>query len=198
MAMTTSIRSAISAMTIAGVLVLAGCNQASKDTNSTNNQVQLLEAKTAALQSQIDALQRTFEDEKQRQAVAHLFDNADKVAYLTPGSDGYSVLHYDLGTLTVQLADVEPYANGSKVILRFGNTMAAAVNGLKLTVDWGIVTDQSPDNAHQHSKEMTFSEQLRSGAWTSVPVVLDSVPPAQLGFVRVHDVTHTGIVLLTR
>ncbi|MHA6204930.1 DUF3251 domain-containing protein [Dyella soli] len=157
--------------------------------------MQALDNKVVAMQLQIEALQKDFTDEKQRVKFEQLLASTDKIAYLTPGSDGYQVVRYDLGSLTVQLADVEPYANGSRVILKFGNTMAATVNGLKLTIDWGAVTDQGPDNQHQKSKEMQFTEQLRSGAWTSVPIVLDGVPPAQLGFVRIHDVTHTGILL---
>ena len=192
------IRMMVAATSFASAAVLVGCSPAPADTTAANNKVQALEAQVTSLQAQVQTLQKSFEDEKQRQTFATLMGNAEKIAYLTPGTDGYSVIDYDLGTLTVQLADVEPYANGSRVILRFGNTMAAVVNGLKLTVDWGVVTEQGPDNQHQHSKEITFSEQLRSGAWTSVPVVLDGVQPAQLGFVRVHDVAHSGIVLLTR
>jgi len=36
----------------------------------------------------------------------------DVVAYLTPESNGYSVIQADLGRLTVSLIDVEPYAGG--------------------------------------------------------------------------------------
>ncbi len=177
-------------------LTLAGCNAAPTDNTAADNRLQALEAKVTALQAHVDTLQKNAADDKTQRYLANLLANAEKVGYLTPGADGYAAVRYDLGTLTVQLADVEPYANGSRVILRFGNTLAATVNGLKLTIDWGTVTDQGPDNAHQKSKEITFSQDLRSGTWTSVPVVLEGIPPTQLGFVRIHDVTHTGISLL--
>jgi hypothetical protein len=180
---------------VALALALSGCNSTPADNSATESRLQALDAKFVALQGRVEALQKNIADDKQRQDLDKLFVNVEKVGYLTPGTDGYAVVRYDLGALTVQLADVEPYANGSRVILRFGNTLAATVNGLKLSIDWGTVTNQGPDNLHQKSKEMTFSEQLRSGAWTSVPVVLEGVPPAELGFVRVHDITHTGIVL---
>lgn len=178
------------------ILMLAGCNAA--PSSATESQLRMLEAKVATLEGEIATLQKGAADDKRQQQWDKLLASADKFGYLTPGSDGYSAVRYDLGTVTVQLADVQPYANGSRVILRFGNTLAATVNGLKLTIDWGAVTNQGPDNEHQKSKEITFNEQLRSGAWTSVPVVLEGVPPTELGFVRVHDISHTGIALFAR
>ncbi len=120
----------------------------------------------------------------------------DKIAYLTPGAEGYSTVSFDLGVLTVQLADVKPYANGSKVVLKFGNTLSSSINGLKASIEWGKVDDRgSPDNSNAKSKEMTFNQTLQAGAWNKIPVVLEGIPPTELGFVRVLDVTHTGIRL---
>ncbi|MBU3055800.1 MAG: DUF3251 domain-containing protein [Pseudomonas indica] len=43
---------------------------------------------------------------------------------------------------------------------------------------------------------MSFAETFRSGAWTNVSVVLEGTPPAELGFVRIRNVSHTGIALI--
>ncbi len=120
----------------------------------------------------------------------------DKFAYLQPGDSGYSTVRYDLGVFTVQLDDIEPYANGSKVALKIGNPLFSAVEGLKAKIEWGRTTETgSPDNDSAKAKEITFNEALRPGAWTTVPLVLEGIPPAELGFVRVRDVSHTGIRL---
>jgi hypothetical protein len=120
----------------------------------------------------------------------------DRIAYLTPGADGYSVIRSDLGLLTVALKNIAPYANGSRVTLRFGNTTSATINGVKATLEWGSVDEKGHAiNATAKSKNVTFNEPLRTGSWTSVAVVLEGVPATNLGFVRVKDLDHTGIRL---
>lgn len=167
-------------------LLLVGCDQATTT----------LEKKLETANAQITSLQKELTEQKQKREFDELIQGFDKIAYLTPGSNGYSSIKFDLGVLTVQLADVKPYANGSKVTLKFGNTLAASINGLKATIDWGKVTEKGAAiNESAKSKEVTFTETLRAASWTPASVVLDGLPPNELGFVRVHDVTHTGIQL---
>lgn len=180
----------------ASALILTGCDSASTPTTAQNpGTAQHIDA----LQKQVDAITKDLADVKQEQsklAMADMFRGFENVAYLQPGDSGYSLVHSDLGVLTVQIVNVESYANGSRVVLRFGNPLSTNINGLKVKLDWGHVTDKGlADNDTAKSKEFTFSQSLRSGAWTSIPVVLDGVPPDQLGFVRVSDVHHTGIGL---
>lgn len=167
--------------------LLAGCDLTSNTA---------LEKKLEATNAQIASLQSDMTELKRKQDIDEFIKSMDNFAYLRPGSDGYSTIKFDLGVLTVQLADVKPYANGSKVTLKFGNTLSASINGLKATIDWGKVNEKgSPINDSEKSKEVTFKQILRSSSWTSTTVVLDDLPPNVLGFVRVHDVTHTGIQL---
>jgi hypothetical protein len=120
----------------------------------------------------------------------------DHVAYLTPGSGGYSPVRADIGVLTVDITDIKPYANGSKATLSFGNPLSASINGLKATIEYGKVDEKgAPKNADAKKKAVAFSQSLRAGAWTKVDIVLEGLPPEELGFVRVRDVTHTGISL---
>ena len=122
---------------------------------------------------------------------------AKTTAYLTPGSDGFSSLQTELGRITVSLENVEAYANGSRVTLSFGNPMSATLTGAKATVEWGTVDSSGvPDNASTKSKEITFTQAIRPGSWTNIPLVLEGTPPVSLGFVRVKALSHTGISLL--
>lgn len=174
------------------VFSLTGCEH-------SDSRVAELQSEVTALKDQLDALERQVNEQKQYRDIEKLVATVDKVAYLTPGTEGYSVVRYDLGALTVQLADVKPYANGSRATLKFGNPLAATVTGLKLTLDWGTVDDKnSPENSRQKTKELTLAQEIRSGAWSSVPVVLDGIPANELGFVRVREVTHTGVRLAVR
>lgn len=157
----------------------------------------MLEGRLAKAESQVLKLQHEVGDLKEKREWDAVLQGWDKVAYLTPGAEGYSTVGFDLGVLTVQLTDVRPYANGSKVTLRFGNTLFSSIDGLKATIEWGEVNDKGvPDNTTVKSKDMTFAQSVRGGAWTPISVVLDGLPPAELGFVRVSKVSHTGIRLL--
>lgn len=162
-------------------------------------QAQPYKSDIAAMGQRIDALTKEVEDLRKRQAQdewTRFMDELKGVVYLRPGDDGYSVIHYDLGVLTVRLDDVSPYANGAKVRLRFGNPLASTVNGLRCTIEWGQVDENGSSIASTtKSKELSLSEEMRSGAWTDVQVVLESIPPEQLGFVRVKEITHSGIRL---
>ena len=59
----------------------------------------------------------------------------------------------------------------------------------------GLDEKGSPKDESQRSRDFSFTEALRGGAWTNVPVVLEGVPPTELGYVRIKDVGHTGIRL---
>ena len=118
----------------------------------------------------------------------------DEVAYLTPGSDGYALVKMDLGKLTVSFANVVPYANGSKVSLMFGNLTSATIDGLKAKIEWGSVDEKGmPKNSDAKSRDIKLTESLLPGAWNKTDLVLEGVPPAALGFLRVRDVGHQAI-----
>jgi hypothetical protein len=169
--------------------LLSACDQIPNSDAALKRRLDDTENKLTELQSAVAQLKGSKEWED-------LVKDSDKVAYLTPGAEGYSVVGFDLGVLTTQLADIRPYANGSKVTLRFGNVLSSAVDGLTATIDWGRVNDKGiPDNNSAKSKEMTFNQTLQGGAWTEIPVVLEGIPPAELGFVRVTKIHHTGIRL---
>lgn len=163
---------------------LVGCNQDSR--------VAPLEVKIAALEKQVEQLE--FQVRLQSEV-----KDWDQIAYLTPGTDGYTVVKMDLGTLTVSFANVVPYANGSKVSLMFGNLTSATIDGLKATIEWGSVDEKGrPNNKESKSREIKLTESLIPGAWTKTDVVLEGIPPTALGFIRVRDVGHQAIRLRGR
>ncbi len=167
-------------------IALAGCTQDSR-VAPLQAKVESLEAKTSELEKQLEQLQ--FQVRLQNDVKAW-----DEVAYLTPGSEGYAVVKMDLGNLTVSFANVVPYANGSKVSLMFGNLTSATIDGLKAKVEWGSVDEKGvPKNNEAKSRDIKLTESLIPGAWNKTDVVLEGVPPAALGFLRVRDVGHQAI-----
>lgn len=174
----------------ATIVVATGC--APSHSNESRSELD-------AVRNEVEVLRVELEELKKRQVqddMDRLFKGLDQVAFLQPGDTGYSTVRYDLGVLTVELADISAYANGSKASLRFGNPLASTVTGLKIKLEWGETDEDGVvDNDSTKSKQLTLTEPLLSGSWSTVPVVLEGVPPAELGFVRVREVAHTGIRL---
>ncbi len=172
---------------LTSILWLTGCVDESRVASLEARITELAKAneKIASLESEIQAL-----------SFKQMIKSWGDVAYLTPGSDGYATIRFDLGVLTIAIDDIQPFANGSKVTLRVGNPLAAKINGLKATIQWGEVDEKGgPKNETGKSKEVVFTEQLPSGTWTRVNLVLDGVKTEKLGFIRVRDVGHQGITL---
>ena len=123
------------------------------------------------------------------------FADIKKIAFLTPGTSGYSTIAFDLGTLTINMKDVQAFANSTKVTLEFGNPLGATIQGLKATVEWGTVDSKGYVDKEIGSKEVTMGKDILSASWNNVTVTLDNIEPKNLGFIRVKNVTHTGIIL---
>src|SRR5262245_2437846 len=150
-----------------------------------------------AMESRFDSLSEVVATLKETSDINETLRGLEGVAYLTPSSQGYDVVESGIGRLTVALKDVEPYANGTRIRLSFGNPTMATIDGLNAKIDWGSVDEKgSPRNESAKSKDVTLTETLRPGAWTQATVVLDGIKPGDLGFVRLHDVTHRAIRLL--
>ena len=157
-----------------------------------DERINKLSLELESTQKQVIDLEKIVEEIREKD----LHESLETIAFLTPGSGKYSIIKFDLGVLTVSIVNVVPYANGTKLTLRFGNTLASTINGLKCKIEYGKVDDKGVVlNETAKSKEVTFKEPLHPGRWTNVTVVLDGMPPAELGFVSVREVSHTGITL---
>lgn len=168
--------------------LIAGCSQESK--------MRALEEQVAVLEKKLIASEKSIEKIEQRNNTNELVTKIERIAYLTPSSSGYAIVKMDLGNLTVSFANVSGYANGSKVKLQFGNLTSATIEGLKATLEWGAVDEEGkPKNSEAKSREIVFNESLSPGAWNNAEVVLDGVPPASLGFIRVKNLSHRAIRL---
>lgn len=117
-----------------------------------------------------------------------LFESAAGIAYLTPGESGYSLIETDHGLLAISFRDISPYANGSRVTLRIGNTTNADLTGANAQIEWGPVDDSgTADNTKMSAKEVKFNDTFNGGSWTDIQVVLDATPPSDVGFLRVKE-----------
>jgi len=168
----------ISFLLLTTALLFSGC-----DSKPDKNGI-AMEEKINALADRI----QTLETQK-------FWEDIDKVAYLTPADSGYSSIRFDLGTLTVKMKDVQPFANATKVTLVFGNTLGSTITGLKAKVEWGTVDAKGLPEKELGSKEITMDKDILSSSWNNITITLENTEPKNLGFIRVKNVTHTGIKL---
>ena len=174
----------------ASVLFLQSCGNDPRVTN-LQNQVQDLKKTVTELKDTVDQL-------KGDNSVNEFVRDSEGVAYLTPGDSGYSTIKStsNFGFLTVSLTNVEPYANGSRIKLKFGNPTNATLADVSATIDWGSVDAKgSPLNDQEKTKTVEFREKFNAGHWIFVTVVLEGVPPTSLGFVRVRELKNKAIIL---
>lgn len=119
------------------------------------------------------------------------------IAYLKPDDEGYSLLHTDLGIIAVSLVDIVAYADGCKVKLSLGNTLSTDISGLNGKFTWSKILDNGKyDFVNAKSKDVTFTQTLKAGSWTTVTVILSGVQPSEFGFLKLSEFSHTGIKLL--
>ena len=153
-------------------------------------------AKAATLDDRIKTLEEQVGQLKSQIEINDMVKDWEGIAFMTPGTEGYSLVKTDLGTITVSLENIQPYANGSKVTLTFGNLTAGTIDGFKAKLEWGSLDEDGvPNNKTAKSRKVEFNESLPSGSWTNSNVVLEGIPPAELGFVRLRNVDHRGVRL---
>ncbi|MFC3077679.1 DUF3251 domain-containing protein [Phenylobacterium terrae] len=116
-------------------------------------------------------------------------------AFLKPTDREYSWLKTDFGMVAVAIEAVSANANGSRVVLTFGNPSSAGLTGISATVDWGRVDASGTPVGQPFSKEVTFDRPLLGGTWRNYPITLADVPPAELGYIRVKNFQHKQIFL---
>lgn len=105
---------------------LAGCSPSLPTKSTTANTPQSARLDFSAdefrkLAARVDELETTDRLRK-------LLDEADREAYLKTTAQEYTWARTELGVVTVNISNVSEYANGSQVVLTFGNPTSAILN----------------------------------------------------------------------
>lgn len=125
---------------------------------------------------------------------------ARQAVTLKPGAAGYGILESDMGRVAVTIANIEPYAGGSRVTLDFGNPTAARLSAMKARIEWGSNDAKGLPMAAAASQSLSFTapEPLPPGSWKQYVVDLPGVAPAQLGWLRVSAFESGTVDLLSQ
>lgn len=161
------------------VIAASGCREA-----PTANSKGSAQDRITALEKRVDVIE---------------FDkliNDQHAAFLKPSETGYSLIETDFGRITVTLANVQPYANGSQIVLEFGNPTSARFNTIKAKIEWGE-TDEKGVVKDDHARSIDWSptEPLPGGSWHKYTLNLSDIPPTRLGWVRVSDFSVSAVNL---
>ncbi|RYD86901.1 MAG: DUF3251 domain-containing protein, partial [Sphingomonadales bacterium] len=95
---------------------------------------------------------------------------------------------------------VQPYANGSRVTLDFGNPTAARLSGMKAKIEWGATDSKGLPvvGGNVQSVNFTAPDPLPAGSWHQYDVDLPGVPPTNLGWLRVSAFDSGTVDLLSQ
>ena len=176
---------------------LAACAQGATSNSALQGKLNGALKNITSMEAQIVALRQDVAELKSQATWSNFAAEMSGIAYLTPANSGYSVIKIDQGDISIALVNVQPYANGSRITLQFGNPLAATLTGVTMTLQWGETDAKgTPDNADEKSRDVQLLKPLGAGSWTQESFVLDSIPASKLGFVRVTNFSHHGMTLL--
>ncbi|MDR3103015.1 MAG: DUF3251 domain-containing protein [Yokenella regensburgei] len=110
--------------------------------------------------------------------------------YLLPGSKTPARLESQIGTLKMSLLNVAQNAQGTRATLRIqgeSNTPLPAFSG---TVEWGQIqgTTENYQEVNVQNQLINAPASVLAPSDVDIPLQLNGITPAQLGFIRVHDI----------
>ena len=163
-----------------------GCSPAPKQAASpvvavSAPALQFNEDEFRRLAARVDTLERDANFQK-------FMRNSDEMASLKPDEKTWQQVKTSIGYVVVSLDNVSEYANGSEIVLQFGNPLSATISQLSATVEWGRVDEKGNPVGEAQTKDVTFTDVLPAASWHKFKVTLASIPPKELGYVNVKNV----------
>ena len=152
------------------------------------------------LLSRVKALEDNYEELKSTVEINEIMSkfSTNNFAFLKPGDSGYSVVSFDLGKLTISIDNVVQYAGGVKVTFKIGNTLSSTITGLSADFEYGQLNEKKLPSENVINKKIKFQDELKGGSWNKTTVVLEGIELKDLGYIRVKNLSHTGVKLSAR
>jgi hypothetical protein len=163
-------------------LFISGCNDNKE-----------LLSRIKALEDNLESLKSTVEI---NEFVSQFSNN--NVAFLKPGDGGYSVVNFDLGKLTIAIDNATQYAGGVRVTFKIGNTLSSTITELSADFEYGQLNENKTPTENIIRKKVKFQDELKGGSWNKTTVVLEGIELKDLGYIRIKNLSHSGIKLTGR
>lgn len=160
-------------------LLISGCN----DNKELLSRIKTLEDNYESLKSTVEL----------NELIIQISNN--NVAFLKPGDSGYSVVNFDLGKLTIAIDNATQYAGGVLVTFKIGNTLSSTITELSADFEYGQLNEKKMPTENIMRKKVKFKDELKGGSWNRTTVVLEGIELKDLGYIRVKNLSHSGIKL---
>jgi hypothetical protein len=155
---------------IIALFSIGACQKSSNDVSGT-----LANLRLDDLERKVSQLERRADEDRR----------ANNVAQLTPTDKGYSFLPTNAGPITVEVIEVAPYANGTRVKLRLGNLTNASISKMTAHLRWGASKDGETFSGQPREElRHSFNEILPPGSFHTEVLDLAGVPSSQLGLIE--------------
>ncbi|PKH21321.1 hypothetical protein CIG19_16070 [Enterobacterales bacterium CwR94] len=162
-------------------LALTGCAAPppSSEVRQLHQQVGKLNKEMSQLTQQAAAVERQ----------SMLNQTSTQGAWLLPAANTPVVLQSEAGDLRLSLSHVQMEANGTTALLHLRSTAEQPVPALTATVTWGMLDSATsrPLPTEMLSQDIQVPATLLPRSEATVSLRLSGYTPAQLGYVRVHN-----------
>jgi hypothetical protein len=193
-------------------LLLLGCDELKKVAveNLIKPEIERLSAENKKLQDEISASKskiglieiiNKIQTDRAREFYKRLNSLESRVrdsATIDFVSKGYSRVDTESGFLLLVFHDVQPFADGAKVILEIGNPLAVNFRGLRIKAKWGRREPEYKDDTDSdkwlkdyedwgkslHKKEFDLTDVLRSEYWNRISLILPDTKVNDLGYLN--------------
>ena len=126
-------------------------------------------------------------------------------AQLDPTVREFQRLDTPVGILAVTIKNVQPFADGVRVLLAIGNPTSAALGNVEVKAKWGKrrptykAGEAYPQETKSfldslHEKSIKLTNDLKPGYWNKVTLTLPGTPPQEFGYLEL-SIASAGIAL---
>lgn len=110
--------------------------------------------------------------------------------YLLPGANTPARLNSQLGMMKMSLVNVAADATGTLATLQIQGESSTPFPAFTGTVEWGQLqgTTESYQEVNVQNQQFSAPASVLAPSDVAIPLKLNGITPAQLGFVRIHDI----------
>lgn len=153
--------------------------EALRNVAASNEEIDQLKSEIRSIRSELTSL-------KTESAIMQVnIDSLATSAASVSEGGGYGIARTQHGPIAISLDGIDPYLDGYRVTLSFGNPTTATFNGADVEVEWGLpwnTKGRTYDQIRTSRKKKRFStlKHFQPGSYTLVEVSLTPATPEEV------------------